>query len=161
MNAYETVIVVDPSLDESGVEKKLEKLAEVVKRNNGRMAAIDRWGRRKMSYPINNRHEGTYVCLQFFAEAGAPKDLTRVIQLDEHILRHLIVRGHIQTISAEPAAAEPAARPEPGPAGPPANPPSPEHRTSSSPGPAQAGRDPSAEGVPPPAPPSPPDAGAA
>jgi small subunit ribosomal protein S6 len=118
LNAYETVIVVDPSLDESGVEKKLEKLAEVVKRNNGRMAAIDRWGRRKMSYPINNRHEGTYVCLQFFAEAGAPKDLTRVIQLDEHILRHLIVRGHIQTISAEPAAAEPAARPEPGPAGP-------------------------------------------
>ncbi len=110
MNAYETVIIVDPSLDDSGVEKKLEKLAEVVKRNNGRMATVERWGRRKMTYPIKNRHEGTYVCLQFFADAGAPKDLTRTIQLDEHILRHLIVKGHIQTVTPEPAAAEPAAQ---------------------------------------------------
>lgn len=108
MNAYETVIVVDPSLDDSGVEKKLEKLAEVVKRNNGRMAMVERWGRRKMSYPIKNRHEGTYVCLQFFADAGAPRELTRAIQLDEHILRHLIIKGHIQT-AAEPAPAEAAA----------------------------------------------------
>lgn len=103
MNAYETVIVVDPSLDDSGVDKKLEKLSEVVKRNNGRISAVERWGRRKMSYPIKNRHEGTYVCLQFFADSAAPRELTRAIQLDEHILRHLIVRGHIQTISAEPA----------------------------------------------------------
>lgn len=105
MNAYETVIVVDPSLDDSGVDKKLEKLTEVVKRNNGRMSAVERWGRRKMSYPIKNRHEGTYVCLQFFADSGAPRELTRAIQLDEHILRHLIVKGHIQSISAEPASA--------------------------------------------------------
>jgi small subunit ribosomal protein S6 len=105
LNAYETVIVVDPSLDDSGVEKKLEKLAEVVKRNNGQMAAVERWGRRKMSYPIKNRHEGTYVCLQFFADSSAPQELTRTIQLDEHILRHLIVKGHIQTISAESAEA--------------------------------------------------------
>lgn len=104
MNAYETVIVVDPSLDDAGVDKKLEKLAEVVKRNNGRMSAVERWGRRKMSYPIKNRHEGTYVCLQFFADSGAPRELTRTIQLDEHILRHLIVRGHIQTVADGPAA---------------------------------------------------------
>lgn len=114
MNAYETVIVVDPSLDDSSIDKKLEKLAEVVKRNNGSMAAVERWGRRKMSYPIKNRHEGTYVCLQFFADPAAPRELTRIIQLDEHILRHLIVKGHIQTISSEPAAeAAPEEKPEP------------------------------------------------
>ena len=108
MNAYEAVIVIDPSLDDAGLERKLEKFTEVVKRGNGSIAAVDRWGRRKMSYPINNRHEGTYLCVQFFSDAAAPKELTRMIQLDEHILRHLIVKGHIQTI-VPPEAAAPAA----------------------------------------------------
>ncbi len=122
MNAYETVIVVDPSLDDAGVDKKLEKLAEVVKRNNGRMSAVERWGRRKMSYPIKNRHEATYICFQFFADSGAPRELTRAIQLDEHILRHLIVRGHIQIVSSEPASqADPERAPEQ-PSGAPAEP---------------------------------------
>ena len=109
MNAYETVIVIDPSVDEAGVEKELEKLSELVKRNSGRIANVERWGRRKMTYPIKNRHEGTYVCIQFFADAGAPRDLTRMIHLDESILRHLIVKGHIQTAIPLPAAAVPAA----------------------------------------------------
>ncbi len=113
MNAYEIVIVVDPSLDDSGIEKKVEKLAEVIKRHHGQLASVARWGRRKMCYPIRNRHEGSYVCLQFFADAAAPKELTRIIQLDEHILRHLILRGHIQKSEPEAVPAEAAGEPAP------------------------------------------------
>lgn len=108
MKAYETVVVIDPSLDDSGVEKKLEKLTDIIKKHDGQIASIDRWGRRKLAYPINHRHEGTYICLQYFAQPQAPSELNKAILLDDNILRHLTIRGHIQTASPSP---EPEAAP--------------------------------------------------
>jgi len=116
LKAYETVIVIDPSLDDSGVDKKLEKLTEIIKKYDGQIASIDRWGRRKLAYPINHRHEGTYVCLQYFAQAQTPAELNKAILLDDNILRHLTVKGHIQTASPAPepdAAPAPEATPQP------------------------------------------------
>jgi small subunit ribosomal protein S6 len=109
LNAYETVIIIDPSLDEAGVDKLIDKYAQLVKDRQGEIAQIEKWGRRKMAYPINNRQEGFYVCLQYHAASSVPAELNRSLRLDETVIRHLTLKGHVQS----PTAAVPEAQAQP------------------------------------------------
>jgi small subunit ribosomal protein S6 len=103
VNAYETVIIIDPTTDDAGIERQIEKVSGLITTHKGTIATVARWGKRKMTYRINNRQEGVYVCLQFNAPSAAPKELDRMLRLDESVLRHLIIRGHIQENVPVPA----------------------------------------------------------
>lgn len=113
MNAYETVIIIDPATDDAGIEREIAKVSGLVAIHAGEMVNVARWGKRKMTYRINNRNEGYYVCLQFNSPSAAPKELDRMLRLDESVLRHLIIRGHIQENVPVPAAEAPAPAAEP------------------------------------------------
>jgi len=111
LNAYETVMIIDPAVDEAGVDKQVEKYSELIKNQQGEMVLVEKWGRRKMSYPINSRREGFYVCLQYNSPAALPAELNRNIRLDESVIRHLTTKGHQPSVMnvavpAAPAAAE-------------------------------------------------------
>jgi small subunit ribosomal protein S6 len=109
LNAYETVMIIDPAVDEAGVDKQIQKYSELIKNNQGEIAMVEKWGRRKMTYPINSRREGFYVCLQFNSPAALPAELNRNIRLDETIIRHLTIKGHVPSavVAAIPAPAAP------------------------------------------------------
>ena len=47
MRLYETVFVLDPSLDEHTVEKERAKVEELITSRKGTVKRIDRWGMRK------------------------------------------------------------------------------------------------------------------
>ena len=98
MNAYEAVIILDPTTDDAGIEREIEKVTGFIKGQGGEIVNIARWGRRKMTYVINNRQEGIYVCLQFNSQSATPKELDRLIRLDEKIVRHLVIKGHIPEV---------------------------------------------------------------
>ena len=114
MNAYETVLIIDPAVDEAGVDKQVEKYSALIKSHQGEIALVEKWGRRKMTYPINSRREGFYVCLQYNSPAALPAELNRNIRLDESIIRHLTIKGHVPSIvaAAALAPASPEAAPE-------------------------------------------------
>ena len=114
MNAYETVLIIDPAVDEAGVDKQVEKYSALIKNNQGEIVMVEKWGRRKMTYPINSRREGSYVCLQFNSPAALPAELNRNIRLDESIIRHLTIKGHVPSVvvAAIPSPAGPEAAPE-------------------------------------------------
>ena len=106
MNAYETVLIIDPAVDEAGVDKQVEKYSELIKKHQGEIGLVEKWGRRKMTYPINSRREGFYVCLQYNSPAALPAELNRNIRLDESIIRHLTIKGHVPSVVvASPLAA--------------------------------------------------------
>ena len=114
MNAYETVLIIDPAVDEAGVDKQVEKYSALIKNNQGEIVLVEKWGRRKMTYPINSRREGFYVCLQFNSPASLPAELNRNIRLDESIIRHLTIKGHVPSalVAASLNPASPEAVPE-------------------------------------------------
>ncbi|MBI4726856.1 30S ribosomal protein S6 [candidate division TA06 bacterium] len=106
MNAYETVLIIDPAVDEAGVDKQVEKYSALIKSHQGEIALVEKWGRRKMTYPINSRREGFYVCLQFTSPATLPAEINRNIRLDESIIRHLTIKGHASSVMTVAAPVE-------------------------------------------------------
>ena len=91
MRLYETVFVLDPSLDEHAVEKERTKVEELITSRKGTVKKIERWGMRKFAYPINKRPQGYYTLVYFEGDGSLLTELERVYKLNESCLRYMTV----------------------------------------------------------------------
>ena len=111
---YETTFIINASLDDPQVESVITRIQEVITRNGGTVTAINKWGRKRLAYPINKKTNGFYVNLEVEAPGTLLSALERAYQLDEMILRHLTILLDRKAIAARKAAAAAAALiPEP------------------------------------------------
>jgi len=91
MRLYEIVYIFDETLDEDGVNKKLEKFHPLVLGKSGEVVEVDHWGVRQMAYPVKKHGSGYYVVAQVRAEVDGLPEFERVLRLDVELLRYLIV----------------------------------------------------------------------
>ena len=91
MRLYEIVYIFDATLDEDGINKKLEKFHPLVLGTSGEVVAVDHWGIRQMAYPVKKQSSGYYVVAQVRAESEGLPEFERVLRLDTELLRYLIV----------------------------------------------------------------------
>jgi small subunit ribosomal protein S6 len=102
---YETTFIVNASLDDPQVETVITRVQDTITKNGGSIAAVNKWGRKRLSYPINKKTNGFYVNLEFEAPGTLLAPLERSFQLDELILRHLTIVLDPRAIKARAAAA--------------------------------------------------------
>jgi len=86
---YETTFILSPVLDEPATEQQIEKIEAAVKNEGGTVKEWDKWGKRRMAFPIKRQSEGYYAFLRFEAEPDSIERLTESFKLDENILRHM------------------------------------------------------------------------
>jgi small subunit ribosomal protein S6 len=91
MNKYETLFILNPSLEEEALNANVEKFKGVIENGGGEVENVDLWGKRKLAYEINKIGEGFYVLINFKADSELPKELDRVFRITDSIIRHLIV----------------------------------------------------------------------
>jgi small subunit ribosomal protein S6 len=93
LRLYETVFVLDPSLDEHTVEKEIKKVEDLITGNQGTVKKIEKWGMKRFAYPIKKKPQGYYTLIYFEGEGGILKELERVYKLNEFCLRYLTVQS--------------------------------------------------------------------
>jgi len=89
---YETVFIAQPDITNEQVEQIVSKIKQAVTAKSGSMTAEDRWGRRRLAYPIQGHREGFYSVLTFTAEGAVVSDLEHLYRVTDAILRHLTVK---------------------------------------------------------------------
>ncbi|WP_123054919.1 30S ribosomal protein S6 [Clostridium sp. JN-1] len=92
MRKYETIFILDPSLDEESVKANVEKFKDVIQNGGGEVENVDLWGKRKLAYEINKVNEGFYTLINFSANTDLPKELDRVFRITDGVIRHIIVK---------------------------------------------------------------------
>ncbi|MGO0123480.1 30S ribosomal protein S6 [Desulfothermobacter acidiphilus] len=92
MPDYETMYIVRPQLEEEAVEAVVEKFKKIVEEKGGTVVNVDRWGKRRLAYPIDKEREGYYVVMAFQAESPVVNELDRVFKITGDVLRHIVVR---------------------------------------------------------------------
>ncbi|MFZ5647394.1 MAG: 30S ribosomal protein S6 [Bacillota bacterium] len=92
MRKYETVYVLRPDLDEEKTAEAMEKYKSLIENNGGEVTNIDKWGKRRLAYEINDFKEGIYIIKRFNSESKVASELDRVFKISDEILRHIIVR---------------------------------------------------------------------
>lgn len=91
MHKYETVLVFQADLDEAVLNTAVETVETLIK-TNGEVTKIDRWGKRKLAYPIRKQFEGYYVYMTFDSEPSEIVNIKRTLGYNEQILRFIILR---------------------------------------------------------------------
>lgn len=99
MRQYETAFLITPKLEEEEREKLIEKMAEVVKKKKGKMVNIEKWGKRKLAYPINKMEEAVYVFFHYQGTPDIPQELQRRFRQTEPILRYLTLKKETQILT--------------------------------------------------------------
>lgn len=90
-NSYETIMVLSSQLDEEATKALVEKFTSLIAAN-GSVESVDEWGRRRLAYEINDEAEGYYVLVNFKSEPDFIKELTRVYQITDGVMRNIVVR---------------------------------------------------------------------
>ena len=125
MTTYEILLMLDPERAEARQDDIVARARELVEKNGGAWHSHDAWGRRRLAYPIAHKEEGVYHLVVFDAEAETLDEISRVLKIEDAVLRHMATR-HIagsrtsaprdeaaapvaaSAATAEPATAEPA-----------------------------------------------------
>ncbi len=89
--SYETIMVLNPKLDEEATKALIGKFTGLIA-DNGTVDSVDEWGKRRLAYEIEDETEGYYVLVNFTADTEFPKELDRVYQITDGVLRTIIVR---------------------------------------------------------------------
>lgn len=92
MREYELMYIINPSLEEEATNAVVEKFKTLVETNGGEIVKLDRWGKRRMAYEINDLKEGYYVLCFFKGEPAVAQELDRVMKITDDVIRHMIVR---------------------------------------------------------------------
>lgn len=98
MRHYETAFLITPKLDEDETEKLIQKMADIVAKKKGKMIKIDKWGKKKLAYPVEKHNEAFYVFFQYEGEPDIPSELERRFRQTESVLRYLTLRKELQTM---------------------------------------------------------------
>lgn len=90
-NSYETIFIIDATLDEENVNALKDKFTSLIQAN-GELESVDEWGKRRLAYEIDDKTEGFYVLANFKSEADFPKELDRQYKITDGILRTIIIK---------------------------------------------------------------------
>ena len=90
MNSYEILFVLAAALDDEKKEAAIETVKGIIS-DGGEVTSVDVWGLRRLAYPIEKKHEGYYVLVEFNAPADLPKELDRRLRISDDVIRHIII----------------------------------------------------------------------
>jgi small subunit ribosomal protein S6 len=93
MREYELIYVVQADLDEAMLNTVIERVDELVKSNNGEAMKTERWGKRKMAYPIRKMNEGFYVFMSYKLDPAFDAEFRRNLKYIEQVMRFIVKRN--------------------------------------------------------------------
>jgi small subunit ribosomal protein S6 len=88
---YEVTYIVRPNLEETELDERVNAIAEQLKSNGAELGEIEKMGKRRLAYEIDDVREGYYVVMKFKSEPAQAKELERQMRLSEDVMRHLLI----------------------------------------------------------------------
>ncbi len=112
INSYETMFIVDVANGEEAAKATVAKFTDIIAKNAEVVEVAD-WGKRRLAYLINDKPEGYYTVVTFKSEPEFPAELERLYNIDENVMRSMVIRLEYEAVAkAVPAPAEEAAAEE-------------------------------------------------
>lgn len=86
---YELMYIIDPDLGEEETESLIEKFKSMIEAE-GTVNELEKIGKKKLAYLINDKPEGFYVLVKFTSPTTFLSELDRVLKITSGIVRWLI-----------------------------------------------------------------------
>ena len=91
MNSYESVIIINPNLDEETRNNVIKKITDLIKAE-GEITKIEENGIRELAYEIHKCKKGYYAIFYFNAKADFITELERIYRITDEIIKFITVK---------------------------------------------------------------------
>ena len=91
MKSYELLTIFKPNLDAEEVDKAIEKISSTVTEFGGSVASVDKSGRKKLAYEIQNFRDGFFATTILSLPAEKIAEFKRQLRLNDTILRTMFM----------------------------------------------------------------------
>ena len=106
MSSYECMFIINAANGDEAAKATVSKFTDTITAN-AEIVEVAEWGRRRLAYPINDENEGYYMLYTFKSEGAFPAELQRLANIDENVMRCMVVK--LEYDAAEHAAKKAAA----------------------------------------------------
>ena len=92
MNKYESVVIINPNVDEAGLKALEDKFTGLINAN-GKVAEVENMGKKKLAYDIKKNKEKNYMVFKFEANPTLIAELERVYRITDEVLKFITTRN--------------------------------------------------------------------
>ena len=91
MNKYESVIIINPSVDDEGIKALTQKFTDIIN-NEGKVESVQEIGKKRLAYEIMKNKEGFYTVFNFEAKPELIAELERNYRIDDSVMKFITVK---------------------------------------------------------------------
>lgn len=86
---YESTIIINAALEDNDIEAVITRICTYIENHGGQIVEVDKWGRKRLAYPINKKYNGYYVHIVFDSLPANIPVFERFLILEDTVIRHL------------------------------------------------------------------------
>lgn len=91
MNKYESVIIINPNVEETALKELIERFQNLIN-TDGKVEKVNELGKKKLAYEVKKNKEGYYVVYDFEANPGLIAELERNYRITDEIIKFMTVK---------------------------------------------------------------------
>jgi small subunit ribosomal protein S6 len=91
MRRYETIVILDPDLNEEGRQPILDKVQGLIDQFSGALIEFDPWGSRQLAYAIKKKTRGYYVRYDYCGEGVLVDEIERYFKITDPALKYMTI----------------------------------------------------------------------
>ena len=92
MNKYESVVIIDPSVDEEKVKELSQKFTDLIN-NDGKVEKVEELGKKRLAYEVKKNKEGYYIVFNFEANPILIAELERNYRIIDEVIKFITVKA--------------------------------------------------------------------
>ncbi len=90
---YELVLIISPEVGDEALDATIDNVvSKFITGSGGTISNVERWGKRRLAYPIKHFMEGSYVLTQFKLKPALSREFEANLRISEEVLRHLLIK---------------------------------------------------------------------
>lgn len=91
MNKYESVVIINPNLDEEGTKELVKKITDLIN-TDGKVEKVDELGKKKLAYEVKKNREGYYAIFYFEANPTLITELERNYRITDDVIKFMTIK---------------------------------------------------------------------
>ena len=91
MNKYESVVIINPTVDEEGVKALIQRFTDLIN-TDGKVESAEELGKKRLAYEIKKNKEAYYVVFNFEAKPELIAELERNYRITDEVIKFIVIR---------------------------------------------------------------------
>ena len=93
MEKYELMFIINPTILEEGRETVIAKVNNILTAAGATVLKSDKWGERKLAYPIDKKKTGFYVLTTLEMDGTKLTEVESKLNITEEVMRYMVVKN--------------------------------------------------------------------